>query len=567
MAVSKLSLLLASVAGASAYIAAPARGYGQELLSSITHSLTPPKLQCELPPVLDPSGDGLPSADELFSSKSVRELQVKRLQAIVQVPSVSYDDLGPVGEDERWAPFFDLHDVIKETFPNLHKKAKLEKVNTLGLLYTIKGSDDSLKPVLLMAHQDVVPVADESTWTYPPFDAVYDGKLIWGRGTSDDKNSLTAVLSAFEALLSNDDWAPKRTFVLAFGFDEECSGYRGAGKISEVLKERYGKDSFAAILDEGGLGLLEVGNALYVLPAVTEKGHIDIFFELDVVGGHSSIPFPHTGIGIIAEIITELESLPFKAQLIEDGPVYNHLQCQARYSPDARPELTELVRQGDLDGLTQWLVRDGRSTQYVVQTSQAVDFVNGGQKMNAMPEKTILGVNYRVAHHNSLAEVQHNAVRRVANIVKKYGLTLKPYEGDDDYEKYVAGLKSEEEEDVESEEVIDYKGTLILSTNGKSHPSPISPTSGAAWDVFAGTVRHTFRFDNGTVVPTGEIMTGNTDTRHYIGLSENIWRFTPDRFHAENNIHTIDEHSRVDGHIEMLKFYYDFVRNFDAAKF
>jgi Gly-Xaa carboxypeptidase len=51
------------------------------------------------------------------------------------------------------------------------------------------------------------------------------------------------------------------------------------------------------------------------------------------------------------------------------------------------------------------------------------------------------------------------------------------------------------------------------------------------------------------------------------GLSENIWRFTPDRFHAENNIHTIDEHSRVDGHIEMLKFYYDFVRNFDAAKF
>lgn len=115
MAVSKLSLLLASVAGASAYIAAPARGYGQEPLSSITH----PKLQCELPPVLDPSGDGLPSADDLFSSKSVRELQVKRLQAIVQVPSVSYDDLGPVGEDERWAPFFDLHDVIKETFPNL----------------------------------------------------------------------------------------------------------------------------------------------------------------------------------------------------------------------------------------------------------------------------------------------------------------------------------------------------------------------------------------------------------------------------------------------------------------
>ncbi|KAL6817268.1 carboxypeptidase S [Trichoderma sp. SZMC 28015] len=562
MAMAKLSMLLAGAAGVSAYIAAPAGGYGQAPLGSIT----PSKYQCDLPPVLDPTGDGLPSADELFSSKSARDQQIKRLQAIVQVPSVSYDDLRDVGQDDRWEPFYKLHDVLKETFPVVHKRAKLEKVNTLGLLYTIKGSDESLKPVLLMAHQDVVPVADPSTWTYPPFDAVYDGEYIWGRGVSDDKNSLTAVLSAFESLLSNSDWEPKRTFVLAFGFDEECSGFRGAGKIAPLLKERYGKDSFAAILDEGGLGLQEVGNTLYVLPAVSEKGHIDIFFELDVVGGHSSIPFPHTGIGIIAEIITELESHPFKASLIEDGPVHNHLKCQARYSPEAYPDLTKLVQHGDLEGITHFLVRAGRNTQYIVQTSQAVDVINGGQKMNAMPEKTVLGVNYRVAHQNSLAEVQHNAVRRVRNIIKKYGLTLKPYPGDDEYQKYVAGLASED--DVESShEVIDYKGTLILSTNGKSHPSPISPTSGAAWDVFAGTVRHTFAFDNGTVVPTGEIMTGNTDTRHYIGLSDNIWRFTPDRYHAENNIHTIDEHAKVDGHIEMLKFYYNFVRNFDAAKF
>ncbi|KAL7942523.1 carboxypeptidase S [Trichoderma barbatum] len=561
MAMAKLSMLLAGVAGVSAYIAAPGRGYGQAPLSSIT----PSRFQCDLPPVIDPRGDGLPSADELFSSKSAREQQIKRLQAIVRVPSVSYDDLGEVGEDDRWSPFYKLHDVLKETFPIVHKRAKLEKVNTLGLLYTIQGSDDSLKPVLLMAHQDVVPVADESTWKYPPFEAVYDGEFVWGRGSSDDKNSLTAVLSAFETLLSNSDWVPKRTFVLAFGFDEECSGFRGAGKIAPVLKERYGKDSFAAILDEGGLGLQEVGNALYVLPGVSEKGHINIFFELDVVGGHSSIPFPHTGIGIIAEIITELESHPFKAELIEDGPVHNHIQCQARYSPEAYPDLTELVREGDLEGVTQWLVRKSRDTQYIVQTSQAADMITGGQKINAMPEKTVLGVNYRVAHHNSLAEVQHNAVRRIGRIIKKYGLTLKPYEGDVEYQKYIAGL--EPEDTVESEEVIDYKGTLVLSTQGKSHPSPISPTSGAAWDVFAGTIRHTFAFDNGTVVPAGEIMTGNTDTRHYIGLSDNIWRFTPDRTHSGNNIHTIDEHARVEGHLEMLKFYYNFVRNFDAAKF
>ncbi|KAM0263572.1 hypothetical protein ACHAQJ_001192 [Trichoderma viride] len=558
MAIAKLALLLAGVAGV---VAAP--NYGQEPLGSVT----PSRFQCDLPPILDPTGDGLPSADELFASKSARDQQVKRLQAIVQVPSISYDDLGPVGEDERWAPFYDLHEVLEKTFPTVHKKAKVEKINTLGLLYTIQGSDKDLKPVLLMAHQDVVPVADESTWTYPPFDAVYDGDYIWGRGTSDDKNSLTAVLSAFEALLSNEDWAPKRTFLLAFGFDEECSGFRGAGEIGPYLKKQYGPDSFAAILDEGGLGMSEVGNTLYVLPGVTEKGHVNIFFELDVVGGHSSIPFPHTGIGIIAEIISELEAHPFKAELIEDGPVHNHIQCQARYSPEVYPDLTRLVRRGDLEGITQWLVSAGRSTQYIVQTSQAADIISGGIKINAMPEKTVLGVNYRVSHHNSLAEVQHNAVRRVGKIIKKYGLTLKPYEGDEEYQEYVASLGPEAHEGADPKEYVDYKGTLVLSTQGKFHPSPISPTSGPAWDVFAGTLRHSFSFDNGTVVPSGEIMTGNTDTRHYIGLSENIWRFTPDRYHADNNIHTIDEHARVDGHIDMLKFYYDFVRNFDAAKF
>ncbi|PTB39326.1 hypothetical protein M441DRAFT_196559 [Trichoderma asperellum CBS 433.97] len=558
MAISKLALLLAGVAGV---VAAPS--YGQEPLSSIAPSS---KSQCNLPPILDPTGDGLPSADELFASKSARDQQVKRLQAIVQVPSISYDDNGPVGEDKRWAPFFDLHKVLEKTFPNVHKKAKVEKINTLGLLYTIQGSDESLKPVLLMAHQDVVPVADESTWTYPPFEAVYDGEYIWGRGTSDDKNSLTAILSAIEALLSNKDWAPKRTFLLAFGYDEECSGFRGAGEISAHLKKQYGEDSFAAILDEGGLGLTQVGNALYVLPAVTEKGHVDVFFELDVVGGHSSVPFPHTGIGIIAEIVSELEAHPFEAELIEDGPVHGHLKCQARYSPEVYPDLTRLVQQDDLEGIAKWLVKAGRNTQYIVQTSQAVDIINGGQKINAMPEKTILGVNYRVAHQNSIAEVQHNAVQRVDSIIKKYGLKLKPFEDDEEYEQYIASLKPEVREKAGSNDV-DYKGTLVLSTKGKFHPSPISPTSGHAWDVFAGTLRHSFAFDNGTVVPTGEIMTGNTDTRHYIGLSDNIWRFTPDRFHAENNIHTIDEHARVDGHIEMLKFYYDFVRNFDAAKF
>jgi Gly-Xaa carboxypeptidase len=135
-----------------------------------------------------------------------------------------------------------------------------ETVNTFGLVYTIKGTDSSLKPLMLAAHQDVVPVADASSWSYPPFSAHFDGRWLWGRGASDDKNSLTALMSALETLLSNPSWVPKRTIIFALGFDEECSGRRGAGTIGPYLEKLYGSNSMALILDEGGMGLELLGN-------------------------------------------------------------------------------------------------------------------------------------------------------------------------------------------------------------------------------------------------------------------------------------------------------------------
>lgn len=77
------------------------------------------EFKCDLPPAIDPSADGLPSADELFSTDKALAKQVERHQAIVRVPSVSYDDLGEPDEDERWAPFFDLHEVLEVLFPNM----------------------------------------------------------------------------------------------------------------------------------------------------------------------------------------------------------------------------------------------------------------------------------------------------------------------------------------------------------------------------------------------------------------------------------------------------------------
>ncbi len=157
-----------------------------------------------------------------------------------------------------------------------YSKLELTPINTYGILLEWKGSDESLKPYLFMAHQDVVPVpkVTESRWKYPPYSAHFDGRHIWGRGTSDCKNVLIGVLEAFETLLEKD-FKPERTLLAGFGFDEEISGYQGAQFIAQHLEATRGKDSIELILDEGGVGLTEKNGFPIALPGVGEKGTCD----------------------------------------------------------------------------------------------------------------------------------------------------------------------------------------------------------------------------------------------------------------------------------------------------
>lgn len=87
-------------------------GYGQQLLEDTTADF-----ECDLSGPLDPAGDGLASAQELFSSKAALLRQVDRHSALVKVPSICFDDLGPFDEDPRWKPFYQFHDILVETFP------------------------------------------------------------------------------------------------------------------------------------------------------------------------------------------------------------------------------------------------------------------------------------------------------------------------------------------------------------------------------------------------------------------------------------------------------------------
>jgi hypothetical protein len=85
------------------------------------------------------------------------------------------------------------------------------------------------KPIMLMAHQDVVPMAPgtEGDWEVPPFAGEVKDGFVWGRGSWDDKGNLIAQMEAVEMLVASG-YKPPRTIYLAFGADEEVGGLRGA---------------------------------------------------------------------------------------------------------------------------------------------------------------------------------------------------------------------------------------------------------------------------------------------------------------------------------------------------
>ncbi|EFX01806.1 vacuolar carboxypeptidase [Grosmannia clavigera kw1407] len=555
-------LSLAAGHGLSAAVGPTEDEASQRVLSSSS------SFECDVPPAVSPDSDGLPSADELFSGPEALQKQVERHGALVRIPSISYDDMADVNEDPRWDVFLDVHRLLEELYPAVHARMNRTKVNRLGLVYTIAGSDPSLRPVMLTAHQDVVPVADGSTWTHAPFSGHFDGTMLWGRGAYDDKNSLTALMSALEALfLTKTGWTPRRGLVLALGFDEETSGQRGAGTMAPYLERRFGRDSMALLLDEGSAGLERLGDVVFALPSVLEKGHVDVLYELRVAGGHSSMPFPHTGIGIAAEMVAALEQNPYAPAILPGSPLHQSYCCKARYAPEANPEITRLIRQDRLDELATLLAAIDRPTNFRLQTSQSVDLIAGGVKINAMPEVVRLGVNYRVATHESIDAVKRKTVQLMRPIAEKYGLTLEAFkdsgfgEAEDTVDSNVVVLLDA----VKPLYQVDYNGTLRLTTDQETQPAPVSPTTGPVWDLFSGTIQHTFAFEGGKVVPAGDLMNGNTDTRHYLNLTRNIYRWLPMMENAGMNPHTVDEGIDMHAHMGVIRFYYNLIRNFDAS--
>ncbi|TKY87705.1 hypothetical protein EX895_003286 [Sporisorium graminicola] len=520
---------------------------------------------------------------QLPSSAELAQL----LSGAVQVDTSVGDDWPTVKQDPaRWqAVFSPFHDYLRSAFPKIYapdSPVKLDLVNEWGLVYTLPGSDESLPPLVLMAHQDVVPVEPETipSWTHPPFSGFIDNDLglVWGRGSGDCKASIVSILATLESLLKSG-FKPQRTVVCSFGFDEESAGTQGGVELAKFLHERYGDDGVAMIVDEGGEIELDLGVPV-ASPAVAEKGYLDARVTVLTKGGHSSAPpSDHTSIGMLAQLITAIEANPYTATLQlsdrkpnEVNPALQFLQC-TRDAPESDPKLSKaleklekLQRQLEASSasfsgklsrkkLAQKLDKQAakvlslmdRNQRFGFQTTQAVDLISGGVKINNLPEQASAVINHRIDVTSSVADVRHHIYRTLQPVARKLNLAIT---GDGPAWDFVAPTTATR---------CAAAGKIVLSDAFDSalEPAPFTPLEAAPWTLLQGVMRAVWK----DILVAPDVMGGNTDTKSYWKLTKHIFRFSPgsDRpFPIKGeweNIHTVDERSTIHGLVKAVEFY------------
>ena len=437
--------------------------------------------------------------------------------------ALSFKTISTLGGPDAPQEFLRFHKFLETTYPRAHSELKRETVNDYSLLYSWQGGGDpKLKPVLILAHMDVVPVKQDTVtkWTHPPFAGVVADDYIWGRGALDMKQSLMAIMEAVEYLISSG-FKTNRTIYLAFGHDEEVGGHCGAAKIAELLKARKVQLEFT--LDEGSAIVEDIIPNIdrpVALIGLAEKGRVTLELTARGEGGHGSMPPQQTTAGKLARAIHDLETHQMPAEIRR--PFSDMFEYLA-------PEMSFLQR---MVVANRWLfnslliarLENSRATNAAIRTTTAITMLRGSDAYNVLPtEATAIG-------------------------------TFRILPGDT-----IDCVKNHVQEVIDNEDI-----TLRVIDTGASNPSRVSATDTFGFAVINRTIRQVLP---DAVVAPSLVVTG-TDSVHYESISENNYRFVPMRINREDvkRIHGIDERIGIENYLEIIRFYIQFLRNSASPK-
>ena len=403
----------------------------------------------------------------------------QRLAGAVKFPTISLAS----GAAIDTAAFVGLHEHLQASFPLVHDSLTRELVGGLSLLYTWRGTDTTLAPVVLMGHVDVVPVPEPNLpeWTHAPFSGDIADGFVWGRGTLDDKVTVLAILEAVEGLLVTG-FRPARTVYLMFGHDEEVGGRYGARMIVDKLVRQGIKP--ALVLDEGGFmaaGLMPGLSQRAAIVGIAEKGYLSLRLRALAQGGHSSMPTERTAIGALSRAIVSLEADQFPSRL--DGPTRSMVEAMAPYMPFSRKLLIANL------WLTAPVVSRGLAENplgaALQHTTTSPTMLSAGIKDNVLPPEAVAVVNFRIRPGETAASV----IERVTRVIADSQIAVAP-----------------------------------LDSTGMG-PSPVSDVSSPAYQLLAETIRSMIPNEQPPVIPY--LVMGGTDAKFWSAHSDRVFRFLP----------------------------------------
>ncbi len=414
----------------------------------------------------------------------------EKLSRMVRYETVSYRDAPDV---EKFRGF---HALLAELFPRVF--AELEKIEIDGnLMMKWKGTDDTLAPIMIISHQDVVPA--EGEWTHDPFSGeIVDGKL-YGRGAGDIKNGVFSFYQAVEELLA-EGYRPRCDVYLGSSCTEEIGG-DGAPKMCRWLQERNIR--LFMLCDEGG-SIIEDPIAgvkgSFAAIGIFEKGYGDMRFIARSNGGHSSTPPRNTPIARLAKFEAEVERRsPFKVRFSEavDGMFRNLAPYASSFGlklvmvnlPLLRPLVKKLLPMISAEAAA------------MLQTTIAFTMQKGSDGYNVIPQEAWVTGNLRYIPHQGREESN----RIITELAAKY--------------------------DIETEWVTGNDYSRSLDLNGE----PYRMTLACIGKIFPQL----------GVMPY--VVTGGTDSRFFDPVCDACVRFTPTAVDADQlgRMHGIDENISV----------------------
>lgn len=267
-----------------------------------------------------------------------------------------------------------------------------------NLVARLRGRDATLKPILLLAHIDVV-AADPDDWTLPPFELIERDGIFYGRGTADDKDE-AAIYVANLIRMKREGFVPERDIIVALTADEEGGPDNG---VQWLIANRRDLIDAEYALNEGGGGIVEDGVRISNTVQASEKKYQNFLFEATNEGGHSSRPRPDNAITDLAGALVRVAAHRFPVRLNEVTREF-FTRTADLVDEAASTAMRRLIV--DADPAAVAVLESDPRYNAIMRTTCVATLLSGGHAPNALPQRARANVNCRILPDESPVDVQ-----------------------------------------------------------------------------------------------------------------------------------------------------------------